>query len=97
MAILVEEEKKPVNWVGIATAIIIIGILFFGAYYVFFKDPGVIEGLTAPKDLQNITQLSKTNIDPSKIIQSTEFKNLKDLADPLVLPSAGRANPFKPL
>jgi hypothetical protein len=97
MAILVEEEKKSVNWVGIATTIIIIGILFFGAYYIFFKDPGVIEGLTAPKEVQNITQLSKTNIDPSKIIQSTEFKNLKDLADPLVLPSVGRANPFKPL
>jgi hypothetical protein len=97
MAILVEEEKKSVNWVGILTAIFIVGILFAGGYYVFFKDPGVIEGITAPKDVQNITQLSKTNIDPSKIIQSPEFKSLKDLADPLVIPSAGRSNPFKPL
>lgn len=97
MAILVEEEKKSVNWVGILTALVIVGILFAGGYYVFFKDPGVIEGITAPKELQNITQLSKTNIDPNKIIQSAEFKNLRDLADPLNLPSAGRANPFKPL
>lgn len=97
MAILVEEEKKSVNWVGMLTAIFIIGVLFAGGYYIFFKDPGVIEGITAPKELQNITQLSKTNIDPSKIIQSVEFKNLRDLADPLVVPTAGRANPFKPL
>lgn len=97
MAILVEEEKKPVNWVGILTALVIVFILFAGGYYVFFKDPGVIEGITAPKELQNITQLSKTNIDPSKIIQSAEFKNLRDLADPLVPPTAGRSNPFKPL
>ena len=96
MAILVEEEKKPVNWVGILTVIVVVGVLFAGGYYVFFKDPGVIEGLTAPKDVQNITQLSKTNINPSEVLQSSDFKNLHDLADPLVLPSAGRANPFKP-
>ena len=97
MAILVEEEKKSANWVGILTTVVIIGMLFAGGYYVFFKDPGVIEGLTAPKDIQNITQLSKTNIDPNKIIQSAAFKTLRDLADPLILPTAGRSNPFKPL
>jgi len=95
MAILVEEEKKSVNWIGIAAALIIVVIVFFAGYYVFFKDPGVIDQII-PRDLQNVSQLTKTNINPKDVVGLPVFKTLQDFTTPLSLPQTGRDNPFKP-
>ncbi len=95
MAILIEEEKKSVNWIGIMSVIVIIGILFFASYYVFFTDPGVIDQIVPP-DLQNVSQLSKTQINPNDVVNVPTFKLLQDFTTPLTLPPAGRGNPFKP-
>jgi len=95
MAILIEEEKKSINWVSIIAVGIIILLVFIGAYYVFFKDPGVIDQIV-PRDLQNVSQLTKTNIDPTEVVNLPTFKLLQDFAAPLSLPSAGRDDPFKP-
>lgn len=96
MAIVLEEEKQPVNWIGIVAVIIIVTLLFAGGYYVFFKDPGVIDQV-APRSLENVSQLSRTGINPSEVVALPAFKLLQDYSSPTSLPSAGRSNPFRPL
>ncbi|MDO8557528.1 MAG: hypothetical protein Q7R98_03675 [Candidatus Jorgensenbacteria bacterium] len=95
MAILLEEEKRPVNWIGITAGVIIVALLFAGGYYVFFSNPGVIDQV-APATLQNVSQLSNTSIDPTSILNLPTFKLLQDYSTPSSLPPAGRSNPFRP-
>ncbi len=95
MAILIEQDKKSVNWISVIAVGVIILLLFMGAYYVFFKDPGVIDQIV-PQSLQNVSQLTKTNIDPGEVVNLPAFKSLQDYTTPLILPQAGRSNPFQP-
>jgi flagellar basal body-associated protein FliL len=94
MAIVVEEEKKT-NWVTIITVVVVLAIVFVGGYYLFFKNPELIE-VVAPDRLQQLNQLSQAKFDPSAVVDSPAFKALRDYTSPLVLPSAGRADPFQP-
>ncbi len=94
MAIVVEEEKKG-SWITIITVAVILVIVFTGGYYLFFKNPELIE-VVAPDRLQQLNQLSQAKFDPAAVIDSPLFKALRDYTAPLVLPQAGRANPFQP-
>lgn len=94
MAIVVEEEKKT-NWVTIITVVTVLAIVFIGGYYLFFKNPELIE-VVAPDRLQQLNELSQAKFDPNAVVDSPVFKALRDYTSPLVLPQAGRANPFQP-
>lgn len=97
MAILIEEEKSSVNWIGVTAGVIIVALLFSGGYYVFFKDPGVIDQIM-PRTLQNVSGLKSANIDPNEVINLPTFKLLQDYSTQLPLPPVGnRNNPFSPL
>lgn len=96
MAIVLEEEKKPTNWIAIFSAFAILAIIFSIGYYIFFKNPSVIEQTTVPDQLQTLNQLSQANFDPNKVVGSKVFQSLQNFATPLALPPAGRSNPFKP-
>lgn len=96
MAILVEEEKSKTNWVALLSITLIVGLLFAGGYYVFFKNPGVVDQVVSPS-LASVSQLSQTKIDPREVVDLPAFKLLTDFSTPLTLPQAGRSNPFRPL
>lgn len=95
MAILVEEEKKPVNWIGIITALFIVVAVFVLAYFLFFKKPEIIDQVT-PKSLESINQISKIKFDPEGVVNSPTFNSLKNTA-PQIIPreTPGKQNPFK--
>ncbi len=96
MAILFEEEKKSVNWFGVIAGIVVALVVVIGGYVLFFKKPDLIE-VVVPKPLQDITTLSKVPpLDPQAVVNSSNFKSLKDYTDPLPSPVKGRANPFAP-
>lgn len=96
MAILLEEEKKPVNWFGIIAGIVVALIIVIGGYVLFFKKPDLIE-VVVPQELQDITTLSKVPpLDPQAVVNSSNFKSLKDYTSPLPNPVKGRSNPFAP-
>ncbi|MFA6365322.1 MAG: hypothetical protein WCW78_02890 [Candidatus Paceibacterota bacterium] len=98
MAIVLEEEKKKTNWMGIISAIIFIAIIFFGGYYLFFTKPELLADIGAPQRLQDLSQLTKlSKFDPKTVIDSPNFKMLRDYSSALTLPQAGRDNPFQPL
>lgn len=96
MAIVLEEEKKKMNWIAIFSVVVILAIIFSVGYYVFFKNPAVIEQTAIPDKLQTLSQLSQANFDPNSVIGSKAFQSLQTFTTPLALPPAGRSNPFRP-
>ena len=95
MAIVLEEEQRSRNWPVIITSIVIIAVLFFGAYYLFFKKPELIE-VVVPGNLQDLTRLSGARFDPKAVVDSAVFKTLRDYSAPIALPPTGKDNPFQP-
>lgn len=96
MAVLLEEEKKPTNWIAIFSLVVILAIVFSVGYYIFFKNPSVIEQGTVPDKLQTLNQLSQANFDPNQVVGSKLFQSLQPFTTPLALPPVGRSDPFKP-
>jgi hypothetical protein len=95
MSIVLEEEQVQKNWFGIITVIVVVAIVFIGSYYLFFKKPELID-VVLPSGLENLNQLSQiTALDPQAVVNSSNFKMLRDFTSPLVLPAAGRSNPFR--
>ena len=95
MAIIIEQEKKSVNWFGIITAIVIIGVLFSGAYFVLFTKPELIE-IVVPGDVRDLSQLSQLSFNPEELLNSPQFKVLKQFDTDVAIPQPGRSNPFQP-
>lgn len=96
MAIIVEEEKRSANWVNIAIAAVVIVVVFAGAYFIFFKQPQLIEVVT-PSGLKEIGTISQLSFDPQSVVSSPVFKSLKQYGSPVTPPATtGRANPFAP-
>ncbi len=94
MAILIEEERHPTNWIGIIFSVLIVALLFTGGYYLFFKRPELIEVVVPPK-LQALKELSRAQFDPKSVLDSPIFKSLRDYSFKLTPPTPGRDNPFK--
>lgn len=95
MSIILEEERPQTNWFGIIGAIVVVAIVFIGSYYLFFKKPELID-VVVPSGLEHLNQLSQiTALDPQAVVNSSNFKMLRDFTTPLALPAAGRANPFR--
>lgn len=94
MAILVEEEKNNYSRLsGIIAWALVIAVVVFGAYYVFFKRPDIVE-LATPTDLREVEGLLEISISPKKIIESPAFQNLKPYVSPLNPKTTGKSNPF---
>jgi hypothetical protein len=95
MAIVLEEEKKSVNWIAILTTLIIIVVLFIGSYFLFFKKPELIE-VVAPGGLQGVRQISKISFNPEDVLNAPIFKLLRQYGTTPEVPTPGRNNPFRP-
>jgi len=95
MAILIEEDKPPINWVGILTAIVVVAVLFAGVYYIFFKKPQILENIAVPPELKANEPLVGITFDPSPLIERLN-KFFRQYAETVVIPAAGRENPFSP-
>ena len=97
MAVIIEEEgKKSFNWALLLAGIVVVVIIFVGGYYLFFKKPQLIE-VVSPRELEPIEKISQIEFDPAAVLNSPNFKILRQFAAPAVLPPAGRDNPFSPV
>ncbi len=95
MAILIEEEKRPVNWLAILMAIFIMAVLGAGTYYLFFAPTPAIE-IILPATLQSANQITNIAADPATVLTSEAFKSLKVYGREPSVGQTGRANPFLP-
>jgi hypothetical protein len=95
MAITFEEEKNKLNWIGIITAIVIIGFIGIAVFYLFFSQPAVVEQFIFP-NLKTISQFKSVKFSFDDAFSNPAFKNLKSIVN-FNLPSdnlIGKSNPF---
>ena len=94
MAIVFEQEKKSVNWVGILFVIFIIGFLVFAVYYLFFAPSPKLD-VVLPAPLERASQISELEfIEPATVLNSTAFRKLQNYVGPPAVGVLGRSNPF---
>ncbi len=95
MAISIEEERKPTSWLSIILVIIIVVVLLAGGYFLFFKKPELIE-VVAPGRVGDLSRISQLQFDPQELVNSPEFKLLRQFGVEITPPTPGRSNPFQP-
>jgi hypothetical protein len=96
MAIIVEEEKKKTNILGIAGWVVFIGLVLAVIYYIFFASPTLVV-IPASGAISTIAPIANANLNPQGIVSSTQFESLQSnitLPTPESPASVGRANPF---
>jgi len=95
MAIIIEEEKRGSGILTLLVWVIIIGIIGFGTYAVFFKQPQVVD-IIIPDELQNVANISSRikELQPESIQSDPTFNSLQRWVTVPVKGETGRANPF---
>ncbi len=95
MAIIVEQEKKPVNWFNIAIVTVFVVVLFLLMYFIFFKKPELVE-VVVPAKLQNLSQISQAQLDPTPVVNELNQYFSNNTSQSVSIPTPGRSNPFQP-
>jgi hypothetical protein len=95
MAIIIEEEKRKINWFNLAVGVFIVVLLAVAVYYLFFISPPLIEKV-APVRLQSLEELSSIKLEPEAILNNPNFQILKQYANPIEINEGlvGKVNPF---
>jgi len=95
MAIIIEGEKRKINWLALATIVLIVAVLGTAIYYLFFAATPLAEKI-APVPLRSIQELSLIKLEPETIINNPAFQVLKQYVNPIEIESGavGKANPF---
>ncbi len=95
MAIIIEEEKRKINWFAAFVIILVLAILFVSVYYLFFSGEPLIEKvIPLQPELQPLNQLSNVKFDPSLIADNNVFQLLKKYVNPIEIGPTGKDNPF---
>ncbi|MBI4085655.1 MAG: hypothetical protein HY433_00175 [Candidatus Liptonbacteria bacterium] len=93
MAIIVEEKRNSGSIVNFLTWIAVLAITAASVYYIFFKNPELVE-FTASPSFKNVQQLSKININPQELLDNAAFQALKQYVTLTPPQNLGRSNPF---
>lgn len=93
MAIIIQEQKKSVNWFAIVTVAIILFVILLSAYFLFFAAQPAIEVLIPPP-LETAAEITKAQFDPAIVINSSDFRALRSYIGLPTVGSLGRPNPF---
>lgn len=95
MAIVLEGEKKNIDWGFILGTLFIVGIIGSAIVYLFFVSPETVQQLTTPQQ-QRLSEFSKTKFNPQEILGNPLFQNLKTAAPAIVSSEGevGKTNPF---
>jgi len=93
MAIIVEEKRNSGNIVNFLTWIAVLAITVASVYYIFFKNPELVE-FTASSSFKNVQELSKITIDPQELLNNAAFQALKQYVTLTPPQNLGRSNPF---
>ena len=93
MAIIIEEEKKGINWFALVSIILVVIIIASAVYYLFFAPVPLIEKIV-PTNLQSIQELSNIQLQPGVIINNSKFQILKTYVNQINVGPVGKNNPF---
>lgn len=95
MAIVLEKEKKNIDWSFILGVMVVVGIIGFAIVYLFFVNPETVQQLTTPEQ-KTLSEFSKVRFQPEEILNSSAFQSLRTMA-PMTAPTemeVGKTNPF---
>lgn len=93
MAIIIEEEKRKINWFALAVVILIVVTIIGVIYYLFFAPIPLIEKIAPPR-LQSLKEVSSMELRPESVIQNSTFQILRQYANPIEIGPTGKQNPF---
>ncbi len=93
MAIIIEQEKRKINWFALSVIILIIAVIVGGTYYLFFTSTPFVERVAPPR-LQSLEELSNIRLQPEAIINDPKFQILKQYINPIETGQTGKTNPF---
>ncbi len=95
MAIIVDEERKSTNLMGLLGWAVVIVVLIVAAYYIFFAAPELVV-ISPPAGYQAIAPLSQVTLQPADVLNKIQALTQPSFALPTPQgPAAvGRANPF---
>jgi uncharacterized membrane protein len=95
VAIIIEEEKRKINWFALTLIIFLIAIISAAIYYLFFAPTPFAEKI-APSNLQSLQDLSSVKLQPETVINNPYFQILKQYVNPIEVStdSIGKTNPF---
>lgn len=95
MAIIVEQEKKPINWINLIVVVVFVVLIFALVYYVFFKNPEFVETII-PAKLETISSLKEIKVDPNPVLGILKKYFITTYIPESSNSSLGRINPFEP-
>lgn len=95
MAIVIEEEKREINWYALIMAAVIIAIIGATAYFLFFVKPELAE-VVVPASLRELPEIVKIELNPADVFENSFVKNnLNEYVGPIIPEGAYNPNPFK--
>lgn len=96
MAIIVEENKKKSNVLGIVGWLVFLAIIAAAIYYVFFAQPELVP-IPAAGNLGTIAPITQLSLQPETVVQGPAFQALTStiaLPTPQGPAAVGRTDPF---
>ena len=82
MAIVIEEEKRIINWFAVLVVMAIFAIIGVAAYYLFFINPSSIN-VVVPSNLGKMKETIKIKFNPGEVLDSPALKDLKIYVTPI--------------
>jgi hypothetical protein len=93
MAIIVEQEKKKINWFAMLLTIFLVAVVGGAIYYFFFVAPPLLDKIV-PSSLQSLKDLSSAQINPETVLNSPDFQKMRQYVNPIEIGAVGKLNPF---
>lgn len=93
MALVVGEQRNSGALFAFLAWLLILFVVGVGGYYVFFKNPSLIE-VTPPPGFQSTEQIAKIELDPQEVVSDPAFQSLRQYVTPPSAGTVGRPNPF---
>lgn len=94
MAIILEEEKKKINWFAIGVILVIFAVSAAAVYYLFIVNPASVE-VIVPVGLKNLKETVQIKFDPQEIFENPVVKNLKSSESSITPEPTFNPNPFR--
>ncbi len=93
MAIIIEGEKRKINWFASAIVVLVVFSIATATYYLFFASTPLIEKVV-PSSVQSLQVISSIKLQPELIINDPKFQILKQYVNPVGVGAIGKSNPF---
>lgn len=95
MAIVIEEEKREINWYALIIAAVVIAVIGATVYFLFFIKPELAE-VVVPNRLKELPEIVKIKLNQADVFENSFVKNnLNEYIKPIISEGAYNSNPFQ--